>query len=38
LAHWHMTKVYCTMQIQNCISFFVCGTLAHNANILEREF
>jgi hypothetical protein len=33
-THWHMTQVYCTARIQNCISFFSGGTLAHHSSPL----
>jgi hypothetical protein len=30
VAHWHTTQVHCTARIQNCISLFLGGTLAHD--------
>jgi hypothetical protein len=34
VAHWHTTHVHCNARIQNYISFFSGGTLAHNSSIL----
>jgi hypothetical protein len=31
LAHWHTTQVHCIARIQNCISLFFGGTLAHDS-------
>jgi hypothetical protein len=30
MAHWHRTQAHCSSQIQNCITLFSGGTLAHN--------